>query len=567
MGNESSIPPEDPVREQEDLVTRARYSKKARKKLERKRDRANQARSRSSGNSDGGNDETTEASPSEDSSTAMQVYNPSAVSSEGNELPELITPDGMLAGCFSVRKPKDLASGLTSGLKSSIKGVAFGVGSLVALPVAGAVQEGVGGFFKGLGTGLLLGVTMPIAGVGVGVTQVVRGAMNTPEALKQQRNEEMKWNKETREWEKYWYSLPDEQIEIVEKLERAKSNRSSRATRTGPRDRKVKDTRLYDVLGVETGATQAEIRKSYYELARTCHPDKNPDDPEANEKFQALGEAYQVLGDEERRRNYDKEGDAAAESMSMVENSIFFAALFGSDDLEPYVGKLKLALMVEMGDDTDEEDIEILKLEQTKREVDLAVQLKERIAPFVDGNDEEKEAWIQEMTDTAKELCKKSFGDAILEAVGWTYEYYSSQFLGKLGWGTRTAKFHGRKAGNMWRTIAGLARFSRAQRSKNAKDDDVVPLFLESVLNVCRFDIESTVKRATKKVLNDMSVSEDKRRQRAEALVHLGEIMQEAAENHGKLNKVNAKQQLEEALRKAQGYDEGMDADEGRETG
>jgi molecular chaperone DnaJ/curved DNA-binding protein len=62
---------------------------------------------------------------------------------------------------------------------------------------------------------------------------------------------------------------------------------------------------LYDVLGVDEDASQEEIKKTYRELARKHHPDRNPDDPNAEEKFKEIQQAYSVLSDEEKRQQYD----------------------------------------------------------------------------------------------------------------------------------------------------------------------------------------------------------------------------------------------------------------------
>lgn len=66
----------------------------------------------------------------------------------------------------------------------------------------------------------------------------------------------------------------------------------------------------YEVLGVSKSASKAELKKAYRKLALKYHPDKNPDDSSAEEKFKEAAEAYEVLNDENKRARYDQFGHA-----------------------------------------------------------------------------------------------------------------------------------------------------------------------------------------------------------------------------------------------------------------
>src|ERR1700755_680741 len=65
----------------------------------------------------------------------------------------------------------------------------------------------------------------------------------------------------------------------------------------------------YKTLGIKKDATQDQIRAAYRKLARKHHPDLNPDDKEANKKFQQINEANEVLSDAEKRKKYDAYGE------------------------------------------------------------------------------------------------------------------------------------------------------------------------------------------------------------------------------------------------------------------
>lgn len=70
----------------------------------------------------------------------------------------------------------------------------------------------------------------------------------------------------------------------------------------------------YEVLGVAKDASESDIKKAYRKLALKYHPDRNPDDPAAEEKFKELGEAYDVISNADKRAAYDRMGHAAFEN-------------------------------------------------------------------------------------------------------------------------------------------------------------------------------------------------------------------------------------------------------------
>lgn len=90
----------------------------------------------------------------------------------------------------------------------------------------------------------------------------------------------------------------------------------------------------YDVLGVKKNATSNEIKKAYHKLARQNHPDKFPEGErdEATQKFQKIGEAYEVLSDDEKRKIYDVSGEEGLKGGGMPTNMDpfeMFSSMFG----------------------------------------------------------------------------------------------------------------------------------------------------------------------------------------------------------------------------------------------
>jgi molecular chaperone DnaJ len=86
----------------------------------------------------------------------------------------------------------------------------------------------------------------------------------------------------------------------------------------------------YEVLGVEKGTDAAELKKAYRRVAMKFHPDRNPDDPKAEEKFKEANEAYEVLSDDQKRAAYDRFGHAGVEGQGgMGGGGSNFSDIFG----------------------------------------------------------------------------------------------------------------------------------------------------------------------------------------------------------------------------------------------
>ena len=96
----------------------------------------------------------------------------------------------------------------------------------------------------------------------------------------------------------------------------------------------------YEILGVNKNASEKEIKKAYRKLARKYHPDLNPNDKEANKKFQQINEANEVLSDPEKRKKYDQYGKdwQHAEEFEKARHSGQRRSTAGAEDFSGFSG-------------------------------------------------------------------------------------------------------------------------------------------------------------------------------------------------------------------------------------
>jgi curved DNA-binding protein CbpA len=151
--------------------------------------------------------------------------------------------------------------------------------------------------------------------------------------------------------------------------------------------------KYYNELGIQSTATHDQIKKSYRKLAILLHPDKNINDPEASQKFQKLGEAYQVLSNPQLRHIYDSQG-VQTNKNSLVDSSQLYQIVFGSERFESFVGELSLLSMKDQLQDPENMSKlhsinNSMNLRQKRREVKCAVNLAKLLEGYLTDKSED----------------------------------------------------------------------------------------------------------------------------------------------------------------------------------
>ncbi|KAG0664231.1 hypothetical protein C6P46_001695 [Rhodotorula mucilaginosa] len=127
------------------------------------------------------------------------------------------------------------------------------------------------------------------------------------------------------------------------------------------------ETDYYDLLGLPITCTSEEVKKAYRRLAIKYHPDKNPDDPTAADKFKEIAVAYTTLSDPQLRHKYNEFGKSSKDGGpggddAMVDPEAIFSTLFGGERFQDIIGtislgsEMKSAMQAEESDDEDDGD-------------------------------------------------------------------------------------------------------------------------------------------------------------------------------------------------------------------
>ncbi|KIJ67201.1 hypothetical protein HYDPIDRAFT_25674 [Hydnomerulius pinastri MD-312] len=342
------------------------------------------------------------------------------------------------------------------------------------------------------------------------------------------------------------------------------------------------ETGYYDLLGVPIDASTDDIKKAYRRLAIKHHPDKNPDDPHAEERFKEIAIAYQTLSDPELRKKYHEFGSKeSAPEGGFVDPEEVFGAIFGGERFAPIIGQISLARDMktalqeaEEAEDQDGKEVkrdakgkEILTEEEKARRdekerkanAEKAAARAERVQKLVDnlerklgiftesatGPDDQdvSKSWRTICQLEADELKKESYGFDLLQAIGFVYVSKAKHFLatnqtlfGVGGWLHNVqGKYHvfSETVSTLRSAIELKSVFDQIQAAEKAGnlspeekqrlEEQAAEKGLQALFKGTKLEIESVLRETCDRVLEDPSIPRNKATLRAVALQILGE--------------------------------------------
>lgn len=353
----------------------------------------------------------------------------------------------------------------------------------------------------------------------------------------------------------------------------------------------VKDTEYYDVLGVSPTATPMDIKKAYRKKAMQTHPDKNPNDPDAEKKFQAVGEAYQVLSDPELRSRYDEFGkEDAVPQQGFEDAEEYFSAIFGGDGFKDWIGEF--SLFKDLNDASDmldkeqgaeapnsagaidsagktggevskpdekskklskEQKEKLIELEKKRREElgrqveELSKKLNERLDSFaLAASQNRMDEFVTKLDHEIENLKLESFGLELLYILAKVYKTKANNFImskkthgiSKLFTGVRDNARSVKSAYNLLSTGLDAQRTLEQMNEVNVDElEDYERAKFESTMAgkalgvmwaMSKYELEKKLKDVCNKILNDPSVPTKVRLVKAKGLLFMADRFSKA---------------------------------------
>ena len=394
---------------------------------------------------------------------------------------------------FYTSSPRDIVSGSFNGILNITKGVFTGLVGLIGTPIYYS-NQGPKGIAKGIGIGLVLSIALPLGGVIMGTKQILHGLVNTPIAMYSKYNGKI-WDKFQNKW--IYYSLEEE-------INKYKDIKQTKKAPVYYYDDPVKDVYYYDILGVEFNASKSIIKKKYYELAKTTHPDKFP---EKESEFKLINEAYQILNDDELRQKYNKVGKDGIKETNFIDSETFYKILFGSEQLKFYIGEIMIYTI-----SSTEFKTENLEIKQIKRELEIANNVLILLKKYLEIGEQSTEYYIV----TKKNLDTTPFSNMLLKLVGRVYVEIGFGYLNQMENFKNYFKTRSRDISYKY----NLAKSCLEARTDKSKASDVI-------INMVSIDIEQTIKRALVRLFWDHNVEKDIKKRYAEGLIMIGTIFKQ----------------------------------------
>mmetsp|Transcript_8825 Transcript_8825/g.17632 ORF Transcript_8825/g.17632 Transcript_8825/m.17632 type:complete len:557 (+) Transcript_8825:113-1783(+) len=324
------------------------------------------------------------------------------------------------------------------------------------------------------------------------------------------------------------------------------------------------DQDYYEILKVDKDATPAQIKKGYYKEARQWHPDKNPDNPEAELKFKAITEAYEVLSDPQKRTIYNergKEGVHAASAAGNVDVKLVFRLMFGGEAFDEFFGDvcelpmLKQMLVSMDGSGAQAPDLSNPQAqERLKRDEDiyckqLSVKLKARLERHKELGEK---AFLELCEKEAMELCEAPGGVELLKMVGYVYAQEGKQYGGRfLGFEGFFAQIHERahvattgasvlveaiKTASMAQEFSQQQQMGgvRSAEQQRAMEERMTRSGLQVVWKMGKLLLEERVRRVCEIMMSGVDRDRSKVEALGGALITIGEHFEKVGERESK---------------------------------